>query len=264
MTTIRKIITTALRNLGVTSANSVPTAEDVDISMEAFNSLIDSLSNDILNIHTINPYRFPMNAGQQAYTVGPEFDVNGDPTGADWVIPRPMRIENAVLMVYAPVDGDVIGENSGTLFLNLNLINYSQFAAITVRRLETNWPTAVYDNGGYPLRTLKFWPVPQDSLACELWLWEPLATYETLDQELNLPPGYERYFVLKLAKEIAPEFGAQWTQTLELKLKEAESAVRTLNQTPTFAQQTALARGVTQRTPPYVTNDGKFTRIPRT
>lgn len=267
MATTRKLITTALRNLAVTSANSVPTAEDVDISMQAFNSLLDSLSNDILNIHTINPYRFLMEANKGTYTLGPEFNDNGLPTNADWVIERPMRIEEAVLLVYAPVviiDDEInIGENSGTIFLALTRLNYSQYASITTRRLTTDWPTSVYDNGGYPTRTLKFWPIPQSTLACELWLWQPLATYETLDEELNLPPGYERYLTLKLANEIAPEFGAVWTDTLGTKLREAESAVKTLNQTPEYVQQSRLGRGVQHRTPAYVTNDGKYNRIPR-
>lgn len=263
MATTRKLITTALRNLAVTSANAAPTAEDIDIGLQGFNSLIDSLSNNVLNIHTVNPYRFPMEAGKGSYTVGPEFDSEGNATNADWVIDRPMRIESAVLMVYAPVDGEVIGANSGTLFFDLQLLNYSQYASITVRKLATTWPTAVYDNNGYPLRTLQFWPIPQMSLACELWLWQPLATYDTLDDELNLPPGYERYLMLKLAKELAPEFGAGWTNTLDARLKEAESAVQVLNQTPTYGSQSAAARQVTSRSTAYVTSDGKSNRMPR-
>jgi hypothetical protein len=263
MVTIRKIITTSLRNLGVTSSNAVPTAEDIEISMQAFNALIDSLSNNVLNIHTVNPYRFEMQAGKSEYTLGPEVDDAGNPTDADWVIPRPMRIEQAVLMVYATGPEPNIGANSGTLFLSLELLNYSQYASITVRKLETNWPTSVYDNGGYPVRKLTFWPVPQQTLACELWLWQPLATYDTLDENLDLPPGYERYLMLKLAKEVSPEFGAVWTNTLEIRMKEAENEVKTLNQQIAFVQPSALGRGVTNRSPAYVQNDGKYSRIPR-
>lgn len=267
MATIRKLITTALRNLAVVSANSVPTAEDISVSLQAFNALIDSLSTDILNIHTVLPYRFPVVAGKNTYTLGPALDDNGLPTNADWVISRPMRIENAVLLVNAPtteVNGQVvIGETSSTLFFDLQLLNFSQYAGITVRKLETTWPTSLFDNGAYPLRTLKLWPVPEVTLACELWLWEPLATYASLDDELNLPPGYERYLVLKLAKEVCPEFGANWTNTLEARLQESESGVKTLNQQTNYTKQSGPGRNVTNRTPPYATSDGKYTRTPR-
>lgn len=90
MTTARQIITTALRKLAVVSANAAPTAEDIDIGLEALNQLIDSKSTALLNIHTITPYRFQFIPGQFNYLLGP--------TG-DWVTERPMRLEKARLMV---------------------------------------------------------------------------------------------------------------------------------------------------------------------
>lgn len=269
MTTVRKIITNALNRLAVTSANSVPTDEETSICLGALNSLIDSLSNSILNIHTINPYRFTIDANKGKYTLGPALDDNGDPTGADWVIPRPMRIEQAVLMVYPaytidPETGqEVIGQTTGTLFLPLQKLNFSQYSSLTVRALETTWPTTVYDNNGYPLRTLEFWPIPQMSLACELWLWEPLATYASLDDELNLPPGYERYLTLKLALEVAPDFSKVVTDTLRATLAEAENNVKVLNQMPTYGRPTTLGRALSSRTGSYVIGDSQQNRIPR-
>lgn len=103
MATMRSIITAALRRLGANSANAVPTAEDTDVCLQAMNSLIDSMSNDLLNIHTITPYRYLLNPLQQTYKLGPALDVNGVPTGADWVVDRPMRIESAILLVYPSV-----------------------------------------------------------------------------------------------------------------------------------------------------------------
>ena len=99
-TTVRQIISSALRRLNVTSANSPPTAEDVQICQEALNSLIDSMSNQLLNIHTISPMRFPLTPNKQSYTLGPATLPDGTPSGADWVTERPMRLESAVLMVY--------------------------------------------------------------------------------------------------------------------------------------------------------------------
>jgi PKD repeat protein len=90
MTTGRQLITSALRKLGANSANAVPTAEDMDVAKEALNSLIDSKSNSLLNIHTITPHRFPLTAGQYVYTLGP--------TG-DWETERPMRTEKVRLIM---------------------------------------------------------------------------------------------------------------------------------------------------------------------
>lgn len=90
MATGRELINAALRKLNASSANSAPTAEDMDIGLEALNSLIESKSNTILNTHTITPKRYLLVPGQSTYSLGP--------TG-DWVTDRPMRIEKAKLML---------------------------------------------------------------------------------------------------------------------------------------------------------------------
>lgn len=255
MATIRKIITSALQRMNAASANSEPTAEDINVGLSAFNTLIDSLSNNILNIYTTTPYRFSMVAGVQDYTLGP--------TG-DWVVDRPMRIETAVLMAYATHNGSEITENQNTMFLPLDLVNFADFSSITVRKLATTWPTVVYDTGTYPNRTLRFWPVPQSTLDVELWLWSPLATYATIDDELNLPPGYERYLILKLVMELAPEFGKTITDTLMATLQEAENNIKTINQMPTFSQPSAAGLSLSRRWAPMARSNGVSNRIPRT
>lgn len=90
MTTARQIITTALRKIAATSANSVPTAEDIDIGLETLNALIDSKSTTLLNTHIVTPKRFLFTPGQLNYTLGP--------TG-DWKTERPMRLETAKLIM---------------------------------------------------------------------------------------------------------------------------------------------------------------------
>ena len=90
MSTARQIITAALEKLNVSSANSVPTDQDIQIGLSALNSMIDSKSNDFLNIHQIQIRRFPLTPGQQVYSLGP--------TG-DWQTERPMRMEKARLMM---------------------------------------------------------------------------------------------------------------------------------------------------------------------
>ncbi len=114
--------------------------------------------------------------------------------------------------------------------LPIDMISDEEYSAITLRALENQWPIKVYDNGNYPTRTLSFWPVPQDNNYVEIWLWQPLATYETLDEELDLPPGYERYLKYKLAVEIAAEFGKEVQPEVKQALQEAENNIKRLNQ----------------------------------
>lgn len=90
MTTGREIITAALRKLNAASANSEPTAEDINLGLESLNALIDSKSNQFLNIHTVAQKTFGLVAGQLQYAVGP--------TG-DWQTERPIRVEKVKLLM---------------------------------------------------------------------------------------------------------------------------------------------------------------------
>lgn len=402
MATMRTLLTGALRLINVVQANEEPTADDMDISLQSFNGLLDSMANDLLNIFTFTPYRFLLASGQRDYLVGPALDSAGNPTGADWVTTRPMRIEQAKLILYPTVaygeagsnynycvtltcrngyDGDVgvagyigstppfqvvqtpqgqldiadplwlttggysssffmgsgattlavpdvvpmevgetrtfgnseygffqfdywfpcregdqlwvtsstfsgqtpwnvvvtvgpdadngeqytltsggdspytqelsvtrnanigtraapvittagvtIGVNQGSIVLPIGSLSDEDYSSISMRALQSTWPTNFYDSGSYPTRKLSFWPVPQQQYAVELWMWEPLATKDSLDEQLNLPPGYERYLRYKMAIELAPEFGKEVGPAVRASCEEAEAGIKRMNQ----------------------------------
>ena len=218
----RELITAALRKLGANSANAVPTAEDMDVSLEALNILIDSKSNTLLNIHTITPFLFSLVAGQYIYTLGP--------TG-DWVVERPMRVEKLKL---------VLGSGEGTLFLPIDLVPDEEYANIRMRGVTNSMVQIALDNGGFPNRSIYLWPIPTDSTkSIEAWLWSPLQIVD-LDVELDLPPGYERYLIYALALELCDEFGKQPSGEVLQSLMEAESMLKSLNQI-TFVMQASQA-----------------------
>lgn len=86
MATMRELITGSLRLINAVGVNESPTADDMDVSLKAFNGMLDSWSAERLGIFTINPYYFPLIADQQHYTLG---------SGGDWDIDRPMQIQQA-------------------------------------------------------------------------------------------------------------------------------------------------------------------------
>lgn len=90
MATGRQIIHSALRKVNASSANSVATDEDIQLALETLNTLIDSKSNDFLNVHQIKQRTFQFTAGKVSYLLGP--------TG-DWKTDRPMRVEKARLLM---------------------------------------------------------------------------------------------------------------------------------------------------------------------
>lgn len=246
MATIRKLVTGALRLINVVSTNEEPTAADVDVALKSLNALVDSLSNDLLSIYTFTPYRFLFVPGQATYKLGPSTDDAGNATSADWVTERPMRIEQAKVILYPNVDGADITLNQSSLVLPLRSLSASEYAGIRLRNLQNQWSTCVYDDGAYPCRNLSFFPVPSQQQAVELWLWDPLMVYDTLDDELNLPPGYERYLRFKLAVEVAPEFGKELPASLLSSMVEAEANVRRINQQVPVGGASTLGSSISQ------------------
>lgn len=131
-----------------------------------------------------------------------------------------------------------------TLFLPIKILEDDEFAYIRMRAITNALPTKMLDNGGYPNRTLLFWPIPSDGTkAVELWLWEPLYITD-LDAELNLPPGYERYYIYALAIELADIFGKSLAPEILTSFVEAESAIKTLNQIDFMSAPTTAAVGL--------------------
>ena len=189
--TVRQLITGALRLINVVQANEVPTADDMTISQEALNGMIQSWSNNRLMIYTIQPSTFPL-TGQPSYTLGPSLT-------SDWIIERPMNIEQA----YARL-------NSGSpqqLDIAMASLTDAQYAGIAVKNTTSSFPFAFYDDGAYPDRTITLFPI--NSAGCEivLWLRQPLLYPALLDDPVTYPPGYERAFRFNLAVELAAEFG---------------------------------------------------------
>jgi hypothetical protein len=138
-----------------------------------------------------------------------------------------------------------------TLFLPIESVSQEEFASIRMRGITNGYPTKILDNGGFPNRSLMFWPIPSDgTIGVELWLWEPLVIYD-LDAELNLPKGYERYFIYALAAELCDTFGAQPTREILTSLVEAEAAIKTLNQVEFIAQPSNAAVGLSRLGRPY-------------
>lgn len=197
-------------------------------------------------------WAYTMNTdGPSVFTQDGEFEylpgLTGDfATSAKITYPLPLPLElqfNALTPNVAYVTGPtvtvlgpqnrpdaVIETDENTIFLPVKKVSDEEFASIRMRGVTNALPTTVLDNGGYPDRQLYFWPIPNDSSkAIELWIWEPLVILD-LDAELNLPPGYERYYTYALAMELCDTFGKRPTREIVASLAEAESAIKVLNQ----------------------------------
>ena len=212
--TALSLITAALRLLNVVASGELPTNDEANDALMAFQMLIDSWNADSLSIFTIAISDYPLILNKQAYTLGP---------GGDFDTSRPAKIvAMSAVLLYNP---------SNPVEQPIEMYNTQQWQTqIPVKNVPGTFPLVCYDDGGAPLRTLSMWPIPSTQpVNFRLYAWQSLVWPATLQTILNFPPGYARAFVYNLAVELAPQFGAQIAPSVMKTAIDSLAMVRTLN-----------------------------------
>jgi hypothetical protein len=213
-TTTLAMITGALRLLNVTASGELPTSDEANDALAAFQSMVDSWNADSLSIFTTGAADYPLTLSKQAYTLGP---------GGDFNATRPAKlIGMSVILLNNPA-------NPIEVPIDMYTIDEWQ-TKIPVKNVSGSFPQVCYDDGGMPLRTLSFWPIPTNQPCnARVYSWQSLVWPATLQTILNFPPGYARAFRYNLAVELAPEFGAQISPAVMKVATESLAAIKTMN-----------------------------------
>lgn len=143
----------------------------------------------------------------------------------DFKIPRPLRVTDSFTRI----------TTAGTSGLDypIQSVDQKQYNAIGYKGISAPWPIAMWYNPTYPLGNLYFYQNPSGAGQLHLFTDNILTNFATLTQAASVPQGYVRWIKWALAKELAPEYGKAWTQTMEANWKTAQTLVRSLNSVPT-------------------------------
>jgi hypothetical protein len=185
-TTAIKIIERAMRSINALGAGEALGPDDARDALDALNDVLEGWSNERLTIYQITQEGFALTPGQATYSIG---------TNGDFNTPRPMRITSAFLRWNGadyPVD----------------LITQEEYDSIALKAAQSNLPSVLYVDTGYPLSTVKLWSVPNVAATLYLNSLKPLAAFGALTDAVSFPPGYARALRYALALELMPEYGA--------------------------------------------------------
>jgi hypothetical protein len=136
---------------------------------------------------------------------------------------RPLRITNAFTRLTT---------SGSSLDYPISIISQDRYAEIGFKGIAAPWPIALWYNPTAPLGTLYFYQNPSNAGQLHLFTDTILSTFSTLNQTYNLPQGYSRFLKWALAKELAPEYGADWGAKHQTAYLEARDAVKALNAVP--------------------------------
>lgn len=204
------IIKGSMRAVNILSAGRVPTADEAKDYLEILNQMIDGWNAERLMIFTVNPLGpFNLSVNKQAYTVGVGGDIN---------IPRPPRIERITVLW--------LGNPTQPTEIDLDIVDEQGWSAIPVKNIGAPLPQKVWEDGGFPLRTLSYWPYPTVAIQTVLYAWQALAFFPNLDGKLTFPPGYLEALRFNLAMRLD---NAEITPLIAKMAEESKARIKSFN-----------------------------------
>lgn len=215
----RQPCTTALRLLGVASAEEPIHADQAQAALEALNSLLDAWSVENLLTYTRPKIACPLVPGQQVYTWGvptttPLFtpDIAGVP---------PVRLDVCLLAIGgSPVqDGQI------------TVLDQAQYeTSIWLKTMQSTYVEYVYLENTQPVKRLHCWPVPQaPGTTLQLLPWPAQPQYTHWDEGLDWPNGYLRLFSYALACDLGPQYGVEASPTVQRIAEQARRDLAPIN-----------------------------------
>jgi len=210
MTTVYDVVVSALQNLGAIALEETPTAGEANDALKTLNNMIATWNTENLLVYNITENVFPFVAGQASYTLG---------TGGDFNIPRPVKID----LAYSR-------DSQGNDYAMGVTDSPDMYASIVSKYTQSTFPTFLYDNGNFPLKTITFWPVPQDaSYSAVLWCWGAIASFASLSDTVSLPPGYNLALEYNLSVLLAPKYGRPVSDDLKALALSSKAQLKRIN-----------------------------------
>jgi hypothetical protein len=210
----RDLITAALKKIGALAPGESLDAEEATDGLSELNRMLGSWSNSSLLVHSRVRESLSLTASDGSYTMGSSGDLNTT---------RPVAIEQAAI-------------SDGTAETPVRLLSLAEWQSIGTKDVD-GLPDSLFDDGGYPLRTLRLYPRPgSSSYSLVLWSLKPLTSISTLDTSISLPPGYEDALVYNLALRLAPEYGKQASVELVQAAIDSKADLKRANHRPRYLQ----------------------------
>lgn len=227
MSTVADLIQGAFRVLGVLAAEETPSAAEQADAFNALNDMLDSWANERLTLFATRRDSYTLTPNHNPHTLGTE----GSP---DFNATRPVRVDRASLVLASSPNAE----------LPLTLQDDGAWQ-LTQGKTTTGTPVYLWVETAYPL--LKLWlnPIPVSADTLVLYTWQQLGRFADVNTAVDLPPGYPRALRYNLAKELAPEYGAQLSAEAADIANESKADLKRLNSKPSYLRSDAavLRRG---------------------
>jgi hypothetical protein len=229
-TTALDIINLAMRDAGILAAGQAAPAIDSNDAFKRLNWMIGQWNRKRWLIYQLVDKAIP-STGAAAYTIGPLGDVN--------VAKRPDKLEAAY---FRQLTTSVAGL---PIDYPLSILNsYEDYARISTKTLGSFSGCVFYDPG-FPLGTLRFWPIAAASLyEYHIIIKAVLPQFYNVNDTVNLPDEYMMALYLNLARYLRMGYRLPADPELNAMAKDALEVIRGANiAVPRLVMPQDLSRG---------------------
>lgn len=189
MTIASTILKGSLRLIGALGEGETPTSQMYSDSLTALNEFIDSLANSPLAIYSTQTQSFTWPANTTSRTLGPS---------GNFVGVSPVSLD----------EGTHFEDSSGFSY-GVHQIPESEYQLIPDKTITGTYPTRMFVNYTEPNVTIYVYPVPSVALTFKAVSLLELTQPSTINTNLVIPSGYDRFFRYNLAVALAAEFGVE-------------------------------------------------------
>lgn len=186
MTTARDIIIKALTKIGANFKNNAVSSDEANDALDALNAMLSSYANDSMMIYARQWETFSLTPSTSLYTMG---------AGGSFNTAKPMFIVSGYL-------------KDGITDYNLSIITDEIYNSQISQKTTIGIPAYINSDNGNPLINIRLYPVPDSAYQIFLLTEKELSQF-TLDDEIELPSGWERMLIYNLAMELYPEYEQQ-------------------------------------------------------
>lgn len=185
MATVSKLLHLAALDAGIVGNGQSLNGEDTETMFDTLQQMLALWRTDDLEVYCHKNLNVQM-TGALTYTIGAGGVVDTD---------RPPMIEQAIFL-------DGVNTTSYPLSIIRTLEDWQRIA---VKVLPGQIPVAIRYEPTFPLGTLYVWPQPAAGVI-QLTVKQPFPIYQSLGDDLVLPPEYEAPIRFNLAKWAAAAF----------------------------------------------------------
>lgn len=200
MPTVSDLIHSSFRLIGAIAAGETLETQELNDAFISLNQMISSWNTEGASLVSRQRLQIFVGAGNQ-YTL-PQ---------------RPVRIESASVA-------------SGGIDSPLQIVDSVGWEAVPEKQAQSVYVKTLYCDYGYPTANVYIAPIPRLGGTLELWIYVPIVQFVTVNDVINLPPGYEQALRYNFAIAILPEYPrSQVDPTLPAQAQNYKASIVQLN-----------------------------------